>query len=190
MSIRHSDFSQSHCRRLPVVCYTLRTKFYPYISDYPVDKNRSTTGGRSGPSYLQLHELWPQQEDSPDHANWVLKTCYVIKSRIYKLLCQKLWTVDQSSWKIEVWRINRKTSPPFPSHVAGGLEPYIVTGLVVNSDKYEEEDVAVASFWCHGNMAFCGPMFHADSYLLWREDWHNPGAMVVFGDRDWRSRYT
>ncbi len=33
----------------------------------PVDKNRSTTGGQSGPSYLQL---WPQQEDSPDHANW------------------------------------------------------------------------------------------------------------------------
>ncbi len=34
---------------------------------YPVDKNRSTTGGQSGPSYLQL---WPQQEDSPDHAHW------------------------------------------------------------------------------------------------------------------------
>ncbi len=33
----------------------------------PVDKNRSTTGGQSGPSYLPQ---WPQQEDSPDHAYW------------------------------------------------------------------------------------------------------------------------
>ncbi len=36
--------------------------------NYPVDKNRTTTGGQSGPPYLQL---WPQQEDSPDHASWV-----------------------------------------------------------------------------------------------------------------------
>ncbi len=35
----------------------------------PVDKNRSTTGGQSGPPYLQL---WLQQEDSPDHASWDL----------------------------------------------------------------------------------------------------------------------
>ncbi len=32
----------------------------------PLDKNRSTTGGQSGLPYLQL---WPQQQDSPDHAN-------------------------------------------------------------------------------------------------------------------------
>ncbi len=38
------------------------------LGPFPVDKNRSTTGGQSGPSYLQLG---PQQEDSPDHANWV-----------------------------------------------------------------------------------------------------------------------
>ena len=36
----------------------------------PVDKNRSTTGGQSGPPYLQL---WLQQEDSPDHASWATK---------------------------------------------------------------------------------------------------------------------
>ena len=39
----------------------------------PVDKNRSTTGGQSGPSYLQL---WLQKEDSLDHANWE-DTCFV-----------------------------------------------------------------------------------------------------------------
>ncbi len=36
----------------------------------PVDKNRSSTRGQSGLPYLLL---WPQQEDSPDHANWVYK---------------------------------------------------------------------------------------------------------------------
>ncbi len=41
----------------------------------PVDKNRSTTGGQSGPPYLQL---WLQQEDSPDHASWVCMHCYVV----------------------------------------------------------------------------------------------------------------
>ena len=41
--------------------------------DIPVDKKRSTTGGQSGLSYLQLS---PQQEDSPEHANWDMTSIY------------------------------------------------------------------------------------------------------------------
>ncbi len=39
------------------------------VALHPVDKNRSTTGGQSGPSYLPQ---WPQQGESPDHANWAV----------------------------------------------------------------------------------------------------------------------
>ncbi len=51
----------------------------------PVDNNRSTTGGQSGLSYLQLS---PQQEDSPDHANWGnIKFGKLIQLMFYRVIC-------------------------------------------------------------------------------------------------------
>ncbi len=61
---------------IPIWCPMLQLDMATGECDYianlsltpsPVDKNRSTTGGQSGPPYLQL---WLQQEDSPDHASW------------------------------------------------------------------------------------------------------------------------
>ncbi len=58
----------------------------------PVDKNRSTTGGQSGPSYLLQ---WPQREDSPDHANWERCVSFggEFTSEFYILIRCKLYTI-------------------------------------------------------------------------------------------------
>ena len=64
-----------------------------HFSFNPVDKNRSTTGGQSGLPYL---ELWPQQEDSPDHANWE----YIIwKASSLQLWLKQEDSLDHANWE-------------------------------------------------------------------------------------------